>query len=165
MAELALVKNAADEDQVSGAKQKEWSADEQDKNDLVFLLSQPCGKRFFMRLFRMCGLYQTSYAKNPHECYFNEGHRDVALAVERDGAGVIETEILSAEAQGDEFLLMGLRLREGIDPQRYVALTGKALDGEKLQMLLDEGLNAGHFIFCPEKKNTATFRDGRCTYP
>ena len=62
--------------------------------------------------------------------------------VEVQGHGLSEEEVLSAQAQGDEFLLMGLRLREGIDPERYVALTGKALDGEKLQMLLDEGLMA-----------------------
>ena len=62
--------------------------------------------------------------------------------VEVQGHGLSEEEVLSAQAQGDEFLLMGLRLREGIDPERYVALTGKTLDGEKLQMLLDEKLMA-----------------------
>jgi oxygen-independent coproporphyrinogen-3 oxidase len=64
--------------------------------------------------------------------------------VEAKGHGLSEEEALGAQAQGDEFLLMGLRLREGIDPQGYVVLTGKALDAAKVQMLLDEGLMARH---------------------
>jgi len=62
--------------------------------------------------------------------------------VEAKGHGLSEEEVLSAQAQGDEFLLMGLRLREGIDPERYIALTGKELDAAKVQMLLSEGLIA-----------------------
>ena len=60
--------------------------------------------------------------------------------VERDGAGVIETEILSAEAQGDEFLLMGLRLKEGIDPRRFTALSGRTLDAKRIANLASEGM-------------------------
>ena len=33
-----------------------------------------------------------------------------------------------AEAEGDEFLLMGLRLREGIDPERFTRLSGRTID-------------------------------------
>lgn len=47
--------------------------------------------------------------------------------VEREGHGVVETEPLTWEAQGDEFLLMGLRLVEGIDPRRYERLAGRPL--------------------------------------
>ncbi len=60
--------------------------------------------------------------------------------VEQQGHGLSEEEVLSAQAQGDEFLLMGLRLREGIDPTRYESLTGKKLDQTRLNMLMDEGL-------------------------
>jgi putative oxygen-independent coproporphyrinogen III oxidase len=60
--------------------------------------------------------------------------------VEQEGHGLSEEEVLSAQAQGDEFLLMGLRLREGIDPTRYESLTGKKLDQARLHMLMDEGL-------------------------
>ena len=35
---------------------------------------------------------------------------------------------LNSEERADEFLLMGLRLAEGIDPERYAALAGRALD-------------------------------------
>jgi len=62
--------------------------------------------------------------------------------VEQKCHGLSEEEVLTAQAQGDEFLLMGLRLREGIDSARYENLTGKALDATRLQTLLDEGLIA-----------------------
>ena len=62
--------------------------------------------------------------------------------VEKKGHGLSEEEVLTPQAQGDEFLLMGLRLREGIDPQRYKALTGRTFESARLQMLLDEGLIA-----------------------
>ena len=49
--------------------------------------------------------------------------------VESEGHGLIEDELLTAEEQGDEFLLMGLRLREGIDPARFRRLSGRASIG------------------------------------
>ena len=38
--------------------------------------------------------------------------------VETEGHGLVESVPLSREEQGDEFLLMGLRLSEGVDPRR-----------------------------------------------
>jgi len=60
--------------------------------------------------------------------------------VERDGHGIVETETLSAADQADEFLVMGLRLAEGIDPERYAALKGRALNGNRIGMLVGDGL-------------------------
>ncbi|MGO4572544.1 radical SAM family heme chaperone HemW [Microvirga sp. 2TAF3] len=60
--------------------------------------------------------------------------------VEREGHGVIEEEVLTSEAEGDEFLLMGLRLREGIDPRRYTAFTGRALNERRIGNLEEQGL-------------------------
>jgi oxygen-independent coproporphyrinogen-3 oxidase len=40
----------------------------------------------------------------------------------------------------DEFLLMGLRLAEGIDPARYAALAGRPLDPERIAALREHGL-------------------------
>ena len=39
----------------------------------------------------------------------------------------------------DEFLLMGLRLTEGIDPARYAQLAGRELDPRRVAILRDEG--------------------------
>ncbi|MGL4974247.1 MAG: radical SAM family heme chaperone HemW [Bosea sp. (in: a-proteobacteria)] len=60
--------------------------------------------------------------------------------VERQGHGLIEDEALSMEAEGDEFLLMGLRLSEGIDPSRFAALSGRYLRQDKIDVLLGDGL-------------------------
>jgi oxygen-independent coproporphyrinogen-3 oxidase len=62
--------------------------------------------------------------------------------VEADGNGLLEEELLSAEEEGDEFLVMGLRLREGVDPERFRALTGRPLDEARVRGLVDHGLLA-----------------------
>jgi putative oxygen-independent coproporphyrinogen III oxidase len=70
-----------------------------------------------------------------------ERHPEMWLTcVETEGHGLIEDEPLNAEQQGDEFLLMGLRLREGIDPQRYFALTGRKLSPSRISELVGDGL-------------------------
>ena len=48
--------------------------------------------------------------------------------VEAEGYGLVDDGPLSREEQGDEFLLMGLRLGEGVDPRRFAALSGRELD-------------------------------------
>ncbi|WP_425416519.1 radical SAM family heme chaperone HemW [Oricola indica] len=63
-----------------------------------------------------------------------------ASSVEQRGHGVTEEEILNSEAQGDEMLLMGLRLAEGIDVARYESLSGRAFDPARLAMLQAEKL-------------------------
>ncbi|GJD62517.1 radical SAM family heme chaperone HemW [Methylobacterium frigidaeris] len=61
---------------------------------------------------------------------------------EGEGHGIIETERLSPGDQADEFLMMGLRLREGIDPARYAALAGRPLDPDRVAGLVAAGLVA-----------------------
>jgi putative oxygen-independent coproporphyrinogen III oxidase len=59
--------------------------------------------------------------------------------VERQGHGLIVDEKLTPGEQSDEFLLMGLRLAEGIDLARYTALSGRALDPVRISFLRDGG--------------------------
>uniref|UniRef100_Q07US0 Heme chaperone HemW n=1 Tax=Rhodopseudomonas palustris (strain BisA53) TaxID=316055 RepID=Q07US0_RHOP5 len=61
------------------------------------------------------------------------------MRVEACGHGVVTDDSLNSEERADEFLLMGLRLAEGIDPRRYQALAGRALDPARIATLLDEG--------------------------
>ena len=60
--------------------------------------------------------------------------------VEGEGHGLVADEKLSAEEQGDEFLLMGLRLAEGIAPARFEALAGRTLDRSRIDSLIEDGL-------------------------
>ncbi len=59
--------------------------------------------------------------------------------VEARGHGMIDHELLGYEEQADELLLMGLRLREGVDLARWQALSGRDPDPKREQLLLDHG--------------------------
>ena len=61
------------------------------------------------------------------------------MRVEANGHGVVTDDVLNREERADEFLLMGLRLTEGIDPRRYAALSGRPLDERRIAMLREEG--------------------------
>ncbi len=56
------------------------------------------------------------------------------------GHGLIVNDLLSAEEQGDEYLLMGLRLAEGIDLGRYERISGRSLDPRQCRMLEEHAL-------------------------
>ena len=78
-----------------------------------------------------------------------EGHRRATMTdkrpeawltrVESLGHGLVTDDTLTAEERADEFLLMGLRLGEGIDPARYAALAGRPLDPERIETLAAHG--------------------------
>jgi putative oxygen-independent coproporphyrinogen III oxidase len=61
------------------------------------------------------------------------------MRVEATGHGVTIDDALTRDEQADEFLLMGLRLTEGIDPKRYAALAGRPLDLERIAALMGHG--------------------------
>jgi len=61
------------------------------------------------------------------------------MRVEANGHGAVTDDLLNSEERADEFLLMGLRLAEGIDPRRYAALSGRPLDPRRIAILREEG--------------------------
>ena len=61
------------------------------------------------------------------------------MRVESLGHGLVTDEPLTQEQHADEFLLMGLRLAEGIDPQRFATLAGRPLDQRRITILREEG--------------------------
>jgi putative oxygen-independent coproporphyrinogen III oxidase len=75
--------------------------------------------------------YATATEKRPEEW--------LAL-VEARGHGLIADEALTREEAADEFLLMGLRLAEGVDPARYAALAGRPLDDYRINVLREQGM-------------------------
>ncbi len=60
--------------------------------------------------------------------------------VESWGDGVDTDDVLTPEEAGDELLLMGLRLVEGIDLRRYKAIAGRPLDPSRLADLIAHGM-------------------------
>jgi oxygen-independent coproporphyrinogen-3 oxidase len=76
--------------------------------------------------------------------------------VAQAGHGTVEQVALGAEEKAREMLLMGLRLTEGIDPARFAARTGRALedavDPEVLEQAVTESYlewHAGHLRALP----------------
>lgn len=87
-----------------------------------------------------------------HGRFIEHGRRIVTIAermpetwanlVEAKGHGVTGGETLTRTEEADEFLLMGLRLAEGIDLSRYESLSGRGFSSSRLSVLQDEGLVA-----------------------
>ncbi|MFC5385065.1 radical SAM family heme chaperone HemW [Aquamicrobium segne] len=85
-----------------------------------------------------------------HGRFVEEGTRVVTMTerhpetwaglVESRGHGVVDGERLAREEEADEFLMMGLRLVEGIDIARFEALSERILPARQLAILQEEGL-------------------------
>jgi putative oxygen-independent coproporphyrinogen III oxidase len=82
------------------------------------------------RLDLESGRHATATAKRPETWL---------MRVEALGHGVVTDEALTGEQMADEFLLMGLRLAEGVDPARYARLAGRALDPRRIARLREQG--------------------------
>ena len=85
----------------------------------------------------------------------NERHPESWLKrVEEVGTGALEEEVLSLEAQGDESLIMGLRITEGVSLDRFEQLAGRPLNEHKIATLIEEGLLArpAHRRICTTSK-------------
>jgi putative oxygen-independent coproporphyrinogen III oxidase len=83
------------------------------------------------RLVLADGRHATAVEKNPERWLH---------AVETAGHGFVTDDLLTRDEQGDEFLLMGLRLREGIDLARFEEISGRRLDRSRLTDLAGHGL-------------------------
>jgi putative oxygen-independent coproporphyrinogen III oxidase len=62
------------------------------------------------------------------------------MRVEARGHGFVTDDVLTREERADEFLLMGLRLAEGIEIARYEAISGRQLDPSRIAALHEHGL-------------------------
>jgi putative oxygen-independent coproporphyrinogen III oxidase len=61
-------------------------------------------------------------------------------SVTTSGHGIEQDEVLTPQNSADEYLLMGLRLTEGIDVTRLKAIDGRKLDDTRLRQLEAQGL-------------------------
>lgn len=55
------------------------------------------------------------------------------------GHGMVVDDVLTWEEQGDEYLVMGLRLKEGISPSRFTAISGRQISPRQLDTLKGYG--------------------------
>jgi putative oxygen-independent coproporphyrinogen III oxidase len=61
------------------------------------------------------------------------------VRVEANGHGLVADDPLTLEEMGDEYLVMGLRLREGISRARYEALSGRSFADKQIDLMVDQG--------------------------
>jgi putative oxygen-independent coproporphyrinogen III oxidase len=64
------------------------------------------------------------------------------MRVEANRHGLVTDDVLTRSERADEFLLMGLRLAEGIDLTRFEAIAARSLDPVRIAMLREHGLIA-----------------------
>jgi len=83
MVEKSLVRNAADPEQVSSAKEKVESQNDQRLNDVREVLNTKRGRRFYWSILEFCGIFKTSNS-DQHQIFFNEGMRNVGLKLLAD---------------------------------------------------------------------------------
>lgn len=83
------------------------------------------------------------------------GPLDWLRQVETSGNGENSRSALSSDDHAGEYLMMGLRLAEGIDLARHCAIGGRDLDAEGLTRLQEIG------VICVENGRLKTTRDGR----
>jgi len=82
------------------------------------------------RLTTSEGKLATEAEKNPEKWWQQANVR---------GHGMTNCELLAPEEQADELLVMNLRLSEGMDPKRFVALSGRDFHEENMAELLKLG--------------------------
>ena len=59
--------------------------------------------------------------------------------VEAGGHGLVTDDALTLEEAADEMLLMGLRLNEGIVPERYAQISGRSFSPDRVGFLMQNG--------------------------
>lgn len=76
----ALVRNAADEEQVETATKTVGERNALERADYRFFLGTPQGRRVFWRILRRCGVQRTPYAGElTHATAFHCGEQNIGL--------------------------------------------------------------------------------------
>jgi len=66
--------------------------------------------------------------------------QDYKGCVQTQGVGFAEKEMMSAESWAEEYVLMGLRIKEGISLERYRGIAGRPLPLTRIENLISENL-------------------------
>ncbi len=98
----ALVKNAADEEQVKEADQKVKSQRDRELSDLRIVLDLPEGRRVFWRILEFCGIHESVWHPSAL-IHHNSGKQDVGH--------FIMAEIVKAD---QEFFYQMMRENKGV---------------------------------------------------
>jgi len=86
------------------------------------------------------GAHARLYTDKGRLALSTEKHPEQWLSlVEAQGHATVSETYLESQDEASEFVLMGLRLREGILPEHYHALSGRVLNERQIALLRDDG--------------------------
>lgn len=77
MSKKALVKNAADKQQVKNAAENEKNVAERDLEDIRRVMSTPYGRRVIWRVLTECKVFGTVLHPSGSMTYYNSGRQDL----------------------------------------------------------------------------------------
>jgi hypothetical protein len=77
------IKNAADEEKIREEKTRQKLRQDNDDNDLRFLLATDQGRRFLWKQLEACGVFKSSFTGSS-ETFFLEGQRNIGLKLLSD---------------------------------------------------------------------------------
>ncbi len=80
----AVVANAADREQVSEGSKRIRRKKDDEIAQILYVMASKDGRAFVYRYLEFCGVYQTSYSREPNETFFREGQRNVGLMLMKD---------------------------------------------------------------------------------
>ena len=95
MGEGALVKNAADPEQVRKAGKKVKTREENETLDLEAILNTPHGRRFVWKILKRCRMYSDNFSSDALVMAQNEGMRKIGLILAEDIEKVDPSAILN----------------------------------------------------------------------
>lgn len=79
----ALVKNAADPEQVEEAKKKQSYRRDDELNDIRTVLNTPAGRRFVWRLLEKCGVHRSIWSQSAL-IHYQSGQQDLGHFIESE---------------------------------------------------------------------------------
>jgi hypothetical protein len=80
---MSKPRNAADEEKIREEKTRQKLRQDNEDNDLRFLLATDQGRRFIWKLLEMCGVFKSSFTGSS-ETFFLEGQRNIGLKLLSD---------------------------------------------------------------------------------
>ena len=95
----ALVKNAADEEQVKEASRKSKSLRERELDDVRSILAIPEGRRFIWRYLTECHMFESSLSSDPLAMAAMEGERNIGLKLHADILATDPSAFLEMQAE------------------------------------------------------------------
>jgi hypothetical protein len=98
--------NTANSSSVRRARKSEKIRRDEELEDLRIVMKTKPGRRLLWRMFGECGIFSSSFTKDPHTTNFNEGKRSIGLFLltEVGEADPKAMSVMMTEARGEDYV-------------------------------------------------------------